>query len=196
MNDSTAGSVRLSQNGISWELPREVESLPKRNNDFQPMESGGVRWRVRSAFCNDDLRAILRNPERFMEQNAEILKRDAGATIGRANRFVLKWHHARKPKGDEHRVRRAHERPHLIDLDGLRYLGQMPEERARAGLARLARGSMRLPCVSSIDRARFLIHHCRRRGRRDWRRLWKALVVPAASNQPKDKPDTTNATST
>jgi tRNA A-37 threonylcarbamoyl transferase component Bud32 len=67
-------------------------------------------------------------------------------------------------------------RPHLIDLDGLRFVRRVPDSRAVADLARLARdtrGWQRR--VSRSDYARFLIAYCHARKLSDWRWWWRAV---------------------
>jgi tRNA A-37 threonylcarbamoyl transferase component Bud32 len=67
-------------------------------------------------------------------------------------------------------------RPHLIDLDGLRFVRRVSDSRAAADLARLARdtkGWQRR--VSRSGCARFLIAYCRGRKLPDWRWWWRAI---------------------
>lgn len=67
--------------------------------------------------------------------------------------------------------------PHLIDLDGLRFLGASPTDaEAASDLARLAAGAPRWrQKISRADRARFLKTYCRARALPDWRWWWKEI---------------------
>lgn len=67
-------------------------------------------------------------------------------------------------------------RPHLIDLDGLRFVRVTSHRQAARDLARLARdiGSWR-GRVSRSDRVRFLMAYCRARKLPDWRWWWRAI---------------------
>jgi heptose I phosphotransferase len=80
----------------------------------------------------------------------------------------------------------AREKPHLIDVDGVKYMGRIADERASADLARLAKAALRLAHISRADRARFLIRYCRFRDRPDWKHWWRQIerrlnLVPARS---------------
>jgi tRNA A-37 threonylcarbamoyl transferase component Bud32 len=67
-------------------------------------------------------------------------------------------------------------RPHLIDLDGLRFVRRVSVSRAVADLARLARDTKGWQQrVSRADCARFLIVYCRGRKLPDWRWWWRAI---------------------
>lgn len=50
---------------------------------------------------------------------------------------------------------------HLIDLDGMTFLQDIPDERAAADLERLARGAARYPAITSPVRRMFLRSYCR-----------------------------------
>lgn len=68
-------------------------------------------------------------------------------------------------------------KPHLIDLDGLSFLGRPPTDAvAAADLARLAEGAARWrQRPSRTDRLRFLQTYCRARELPDWRWWWHAI---------------------
>jgi len=66
--------------------------------------------------------------------------------------------------------------PHLIDLDGLRFIRRVSNSRAAADLARLARDAAGWPGrLSRSDRARFLAAYCRARKLPDWRWWWREI---------------------
>lgn len=66
-------------------------------------------------------------------------------------------------------------KPHLVDLDGLRYVRRVKDEWAAADLARLLRAVIGQRLASRADCARFLQTYCRTRRRGDWRAWWKAI---------------------
>jgi tRNA A-37 threonylcarbamoyl transferase component Bud32 len=67
--------------------------------------------------------------------------------------------------------------PHLIDLDGLRFVRRVSDSQAAADLARLARDVQGWPRqVSRSDRARFLTAYCQARKLPDWRWWWRAIA--------------------
>src|SRR5207247_762532 len=67
-------------------------------------------------------------------------------------------------------------RPHLIDLDGLRYVRETTHQQAIADVARLARGMASWQQrLTRCDRARFLAAYCRARGLSDWRWWWREI---------------------
>lgn len=70
-------------------------------------------------------------------------------------------------------------RLYLIDLDGLTFLSRVPEERAAADLARLARAVAPFASVTAADRAAFLRHYCRTRRVRRLPRLRALTSVEA-----------------
>jgi len=66
--------------------------------------------------------------------------------------------------------------PHLIDLDGLRYVRETTHQQAVADLRRLARGKAGWRHrLTRSDRARFLLAYCRARGLSDWRWWWREI---------------------
>lgn len=65
--------------------------------------------------------------------------------------------------------------PRLLDLDGLRFLGTVPDRRAAGDLARLLRGAARSFALARSDLARFLAYYCEARGGLAWREWWKRL---------------------
>lgn len=50
----------------------------------------------------------------------------------------------------------AQHRAYVLDLDGLKYLKEVPRERAVADLQRLARAAAKYPCLTRADRVAFL----------------------------------------
>ena len=77
----------------------------------------------------------------------------------------------------------AEARAYLIDMDGLRYLGEVSDSRAVADLARLAHDIRhRKTPLTGLDGARLLRAYCRARGRRDTR--WWLERVASASRRP------------
>jgi tRNA A-37 threonylcarbamoyl transferase component Bud32 len=54
--------------------------------------------------------------------------------------------------------------PHLIDLDGLKFMHRVPDQRAGADLARLARAASKYPVVARSERILFLKRYCACRG--------------------------------
>jgi tRNA A-37 threonylcarbamoyl transferase component Bud32 len=60
---------------------------------------------------------------------------------------------------------------HLIDLDGVTFLQNVPDDRVAFDLARLGRGVARYPAVMAKDRILFLLTYCRARGIRCLPRL-------------------------
>jgi hypothetical protein len=81
-------------------------------------------------------------------------------------------------------------RPHLIDLDGLSFLGRPPaDEIAAADLARLAVGATRWrQKLSRADRLRFVASYCRARQLPDWRCWWKEIGKQLNLSQTKYDP--------
>lgn len=61
-------------------------------------------------------------------------------------------------------------RLHILDLDGLKFVGDLPLTRATADLERLLRGVAKFPAVTSRHRRVFLTAYCRSRGLRSLRR--------------------------
>jgi len=57
-----------------------------------------------------------------------------------------------------------HGRLYLIDLDGMTFLQNVPDDRAALDLARLDRGVAKYSAVTARDRIRFLFTYCRSRG--------------------------------
>ena len=70
------------------------------------------------------------------------------------------------------------QQPYLIDLEGVKYLRQVPAPRAAADLDRLARAAAKYPAVTRAERVAFLRSYCRARGQRP-RRLFNADQRPA-----------------
>jgi tRNA A-37 threonylcarbamoyl transferase component Bud32 len=54
--------------------------------------------------------------------------------------------------------------PFIIDLDGLKFVDRIPEDRAATDLQRLLRASTKYPSVTKRHRMVFLKHYCRARG--------------------------------
>lgn len=67
-------------------------------------------------------------------------------------------------------------RPHLIDLDGLRFVCRVSDRRAVDDLARLAEDAAGWPRrISRWECARFLLAYCRARRLSDWRGWWREI---------------------
>ncbi len=58
---------------------------------------------------------------------------------------------------------------HILDLDGLKFVGEIPPARATADLERLLRGVAKFPSVTARHRRAFLAAYCRSRGLRSLR---------------------------
>jgi len=238
----------------------------RRNGEFAPVWFGCLRWWVRRPLPDGETTRILENPDQFLAERAELLKRGRSTSVGRSNGLVLKRHNLHKAGNvlkDLFRASKArrsyrkayhlellgiptarviatadrraaglllrsyflmHEVPgarqlgailamngrvdrrlvweageligrlhdeglshrdlketnlvaddrgrlHLLDLNGLQFLDVVPDRRAAADLARLARGIDRFPSVQAGDRAAFLRRYCRARARRTVPRL-------------------------
>jgi tRNA A-37 threonylcarbamoyl transferase component Bud32 len=66
--------------------------------------------------------------------------------------------------------------PHLVDLDGLRYVRRVKDEWAAADLARLLRAVVGQRLASRADCSRFLQTYCRMRRRGNWQSWWRLVV--------------------
>jgi tRNA A-37 threonylcarbamoyl transferase component Bud32 len=72
--------------------------------------------------------------------------------------------------------------PHLLDLDGLRYVKRLPDRRAVNNLARLTESILAEAVegdtvrITRSDRVRFLQHYCQERKQTDWRWWWKKIA--------------------
>jgi tRNA A-37 threonylcarbamoyl transferase component Bud32 len=68
-------------------------------------------------------------------------------------------------------------RPHLLDLEGLRFIGQVADQRAALDLARLAAGALQwVNDLSRTQRLRFLKRYCQCRGRNNWQWWWRTIA--------------------
>ncbi len=75
--------------------------------------------------------------------------------------------------------------PHLVDMDGIRFVGELSAQREARDLARLARGMLRHPgLVRRTLAARFLHAYTQARGRDDWRPAWLAVRRLLAERPP------------
>ena len=126
------------------------------------------------AVANDRVGPFLRRSYFLMEEipGAMDLGRFQGGNqqmAGAVARIIARMHN----EGFSHRdlketnvVIDRDGRPRLLDLDGLRFMGVVPLQRAIADLARLARGTAGLPQYHRADRVCFLHHYCRERNLR------------------------------
>jgi tRNA A-37 threonylcarbamoyl transferase component Bud32 len=64
---------------------------------------------------------------------------------------------------------------YLIDLDGMTFLQNVPDDRVALDLARLERGVAKYPAVTARDRIRFLFTYCRSRGIRRVPRVTRSI---------------------
>lgn len=74
--------------------------------------------------------------------------------------------------------------PHLIDMEGLRFVKSVSMELALSNLARLGRTVGRIPRIAGADKARFVIQYCRCRDWANWRQIWDALEERVAQLPP------------
>jgi tRNA A-37 threonylcarbamoyl transferase component Bud32 len=74
-------------------------------------------------------------------------------------------------------------KPFLIDVDGIRFRGEVGDRRALSDLDRFIRGAsnLKLGKASGREAARFVIDYCRSRGRKEWRPFWERLFRPPRS---------------
>jgi Lipopolysaccharide kinase (Kdo/WaaP) family len=70
----------------------------KHNREFAPKNSGALQWRVRLPFLNPAVENILRYPDAFLSDRAEILKPGRATTVGKADGLVLKRYNIRVRK--------------------------------------------------------------------------------------------------
>lgn len=236
----------------------------RHNRDFIPVNAGGLRWQVRSAFRNAAVDLVLADPDGFLKTRARILKPGRTSTVGLADGLVLKRFNFRKAENvvkdlfRPSRARRAFRaayhlellgiptaRPvaaadrrtfgvliasyllmeevagandlgkllrggwapdlamvrqaaqliarlhndgfshrdlkesnlvlgdlgklHILDLDGLKFVGDLPLDRAAADLERMLRGVAKFPAVTARHRRAFLTVYCRCRRLRSLR---------------------------
>ena len=88
------------------------------------------------------------------------LARQAGQLLGRLHREGF----SHRDLKEGNLVLDASGRLHLLDLDGLRFLGEVPPARALADLERFAEGVAKYPVVTAEDRTRFLLAYHRASG--------------------------------
>lgn len=67
-------------------------------------------------------------------------------------------------------------KPHLIDLEGLQFIGPVSDDRAARDLSRLTAGALEWAKeLSRPQRLRFLKHYCQCRRRTDWLWWWRTI---------------------
>jgi tRNA A-37 threonylcarbamoyl transferase component Bud32 len=97
----------------------------KVNREFSRRRLGRLCWHVRLPFLDDRLGALLRDPDRFLSDQAEILKPGLSSTVGRADGLILKRYNLRKVESiikdlfRASRARRAFHKAYHLELLGI-----------------------------------------------------------------------------
>jgi tRNA A-37 threonylcarbamoyl transferase component Bud32 len=68
----------------------------RNNREFGVLCGGGLKWRVRLPFLNDDVKRLLDAPDECLTSRVQILKAGRSATVGKASGLVLKRFNLRK----------------------------------------------------------------------------------------------------
>ncbi|HIG28389.1 MAG TPA: hypothetical protein EYQ50_11550 [Verrucomicrobiales bacterium] len=114
----------------SRELSRTVYSKRskrclKENREFSQKKINGIYWNIRKPFLNEELRSILKNPNRVLDREARILKPGRSSTVGAVGRFVIKRYHLRRPSRfiknlfRSSRARRSYRKAYHLELRGI-----------------------------------------------------------------------------
>lgn len=66
------------------------------NRDFVAQDHGGLKWQVRIACLNAELRQVLSGPDEFLASRAVLLKNGKSSTVGKKDGIVVKRFNLRK----------------------------------------------------------------------------------------------------
>ena len=95
------------------------------NREFGPERVGRLQWQVRRPLLTPAARAILADPDGFLETRAKLFKTSRSSTVGRADGLVLKRFNLRKIESlfkdlfRPSRARRAFRKAYHLELAGI-----------------------------------------------------------------------------